>query len=130
MLRNRTITSIIPVHSIDQTRSFYEDKLGLKSVRKLPSGEYILTAGEGSEIALREIEGVQPTGMTEITFEVPDIEKEITELESKGVKFEDYSDPEYKTDSHHVCTKDNMKAAWFKDPTGNVLCLHEYMEVN
>ena len=38
--------------------------------------------------------------------------------------FEDYDLPDLKT-VDHVCVMGAEKAAWFKDPDGNVLCLHQ-----
>jgi len=55
---------------------------------------------------------------------VREIEKAIEGLESKGVVFEDYDFPDFKT-VNHVCVLGAEKAAWFKDPEGNYLCLHE-----
>ena len=65
-----------------------------------------------------------PTGRTEISFEVADIVAEIAELEENGVVFADYDLPGLKT-VEHVCVLGSEKAAWFEDPDGNVLCLHE-----
>ena len=48
----------------------------------------------------------------------------IRELESRGVKFHDYDLPGLKT-VDHVCVLGSEKAAWFSDPEGNILCLHE-----
>jgi catechol 2,3-dioxygenase-like lactoylglutathione lyase family enzyme len=127
MLRTSAIATVLPVSSIDASKDFYENKLGFKSLGKMPSGEYLLACGNGAEIALRECD-LKPTGKTEVSFEVKDIVKEVNGLEGSGVHFEDYEDPEYKTDQNHVCTKGDMKAAWFKDPSGNVLCLHEYKQ--
>jgi len=65
-----------------------------------------------------------PTGRTELSFEVSDITSEIRDLEGKGVTFADYDLPDLTT-VDHVCVLGSQKAAWFHDPAGNVLCLHE-----
>ena len=59
-----------------------------------------------------------------MSFEVDDITSEISALEGRGVVFEDYDLPELKT-VDHVCVMGAERAAWFKDPAGNVLCLHQ-----
>ena len=61
---------------------------------------------------------------TAISFEVDDLEREVTDLERHGVRFEDYDLPGLKTD-HHIAQIDGMLAAWFKDPDGNILCVHQ-----
>ena len=48
----------------------------------------------------------------------------IAELEGRGVVFADYDLPGFKT-VEHVCVLGSEKAAWFSDPEGNILCLHE-----
>ena len=68
--------------------------------------------------------GSTPSESTAMSFEVDDIAAEIKELEDHGVVFEDYDLPELTT-VDHIATMGSEKAAWFKDPDGNVLCLHE-----
>ena len=60
------------------------------------------------------------------TFEVKDLASEMAALRKKGVKFEEYDLPDIKT-VRGVATMDGHKGAWFKDPGGNVLALHEGM---
>jgi hypothetical protein len=55
---------------------------------------------------------------------VADIKTAISDLESRGVAFADYDLPGLKT-VEHVCVLGAEKAAWFEDPEGNILCLHE-----
>jgi hypothetical protein len=55
---------------------------------------------------------------------VPEIGAAVRELEQRGVVFEDYDFPGLKT-VNHVCVLGSEKAAWFKDPEGNFLCIHE-----
>jgi hypothetical protein len=40
------------------------------------------------------------------------------------VSFEDYDLPDLHTEGH-IATMGSEKAAWFLDPDGNVLCLHQ-----
>ena len=49
---------------------------------------------------------------------------EISDLEARGVAFEDYDLPNLTT-VNHVAVVGNERAAWFCDPEGNILCLHE-----
>jgi hypothetical protein len=59
-----------------------------------------------------------------MSFEVDDVTAEIRDLEGRGVVFEDYDLPDLKT-VDHVAEMGSERAAWFKDPDGNVLCLHQ-----
>ena len=48
----------------------------------------------------------------------------IQALKARGVSFHDYDLPGFKT-VNHVAVLGKEKAAWFSDPEGNILCLHE-----
>ena len=65
-----------------------------------------------------------PRGVVALSFRVDDIAKAIVMLKSRGVVFADYDFPGLKTEGH-VCVLGSEKAAWFEDPEGNILCLHE-----
>jgi catechol 2,3-dioxygenase-like lactoylglutathione lyase family enzyme len=123
MLRQSPVTTIIPVVDPDQARQFYEEVLGLEEERRLPDGSVVLRAG-GSALELSRRTRAVPSPYTVASFEVRDVSREVGELEARGVRFEDYDLPDLKTD-RHVCVLGSEKAAWFKDPDGNILCLHE-----
>jgi hypothetical protein len=55
-------------------------------------------------------------------WEVADVEREVAELKAKGVKFEDYDMPGMKT-VNGILTAGGAKAAWFKDPDGNIMAV-------
>ena len=124
MLTQAKVTTMLPVKDMDRARAFYEGKLGFR-----PDGgakvdgryEYELS---GSRIALIPREGGSKAEHTALSFEVRDIAARIRELQGSGVQFEDYDMPGLKT-VQHVCVLGSEKAAWFRDPEGNYLCLHE-----
>ena len=80
--------------------------------------------GGGTELALFPRPGGTKAEHTALSFKVADIATEIRELEARGVQFADYDLPGLKT-IEHVCVLGSEKAAWFLDPEGNILCLHE-----
>ena len=124
MLANATVTTILPVKDLDRARVFYQDKLGLKPVGAKPDGKFVFSCAGGAEIALiPKAEGTKAEH-TAISFQVKDITAAIAELKKKGVTFSDYDLPGFKT-VNHVCVLGAEKAAWFNDPEGNILCLHE-----
>lgn len=123
MLSQSPVTTILPVVDTDRARHFYEDVLGLEEERRLPDGSVVLRAG-GSALELSRRAKVAPSPYTVASFEVRDISREVRELEGRGIHFEDYDLPDLKTDGH-ICVLGSEKAAWFKDPDGNILCLHE-----
>jgi catechol 2,3-dioxygenase-like lactoylglutathione lyase family enzyme len=124
MLSGSAITTILQVRDGPTAVEFYRDRLGLHYLGPNTEGQELFSAGTGSTLALMPSSEVKPTGSTELSFEVGDIIAEIDELSRRGVQFADYDLPGLKT-VEHVCVLGSQKAAWFEDPDGNVLCLHE-----
>jgi catechol 2,3-dioxygenase-like lactoylglutathione lyase family enzyme len=116
-------TCILPVKDMARARRFYEQVLGLEVVGGKPDGKFVYRCG-GTEIALfPKAEGTQARH-TALSFRVDRIEPAVVLLQSRGVRFADYDLPGLKT-VEHVCVLGSEKAAWFEDPEGNILCLHE-----
>lgn len=116
-------TCILPVKDMARARHFYEQGLGLEVVGGKPDGKFVYRCG-GTEIALfPKPEGTQARH-TAVSFRVDDIARAVALLRSRGVAFADYDLPGLKT-VEHVCVLGSEKAAWFEDPEGNILCLHE-----
>ena len=127
MLSSSAITTILQVREGAAAVEFYRDRLGLHYLGTNSEGQELFSAGNGSTLALMPSAEAKPTGSTELSFEVADIVAEIEELRQRGVRFADYDLPGLKT-VEHVCVLGSQKAAWFEDPTGNVLCLHEVVQ--
>ncbi|KAB2875946.1 MAG: VOC family protein [Burkholderiaceae bacterium] len=122
-LTQTTVTCMLPVKDLARARRFYEQALGLEAGAARPDGKFVYRCG-GTEIALfPKAEGTKAEH-TAISFKVADIGSAIAELKDRGVRFADYDYPGLKT-VEHVCVLGSEKAAWFEDPEGNILCLHE-----
>jgi catechol 2,3-dioxygenase-like lactoylglutathione lyase family enzyme len=114
---------MLPVIDLARARQFYENALRLEPLGGRPDGKFVYRAG-GTEIALFPRPGGTKAEHTALSFRVANIESSIRALEERGVAFEDYDFPGLKTEGH-ICVLGAEKAAWFKDPEGNILCLHE-----
>ena len=123
MLSHSAVTTMLPVIDMVRARAFYEECLGLEPGALRPDGKFVYQVG-GSALALFPKPGGTKAEHTAISFQVPDIVASIEALKSRGVVFEDYDFPDFKT-VNHVCVLGSEKAAWFKDTEGNYLCLHE-----
>ena len=122
-LATTTVTCILPVKDMARACRFYEQMLGLAAGAAKPDGKFVYRVG-ATEIALfPRPEGTLATH-TALSFRVADIGAAVRALESRGVAFSDYDLPGLKT-VEHVCVLGAEKAAWFNDPEGNILCLHE-----
>ena len=126
MLNKAPVTTILPVIKMDRARDFYEKKLGLAPRGFAADGNFLFSCGGEATIALIPKPHGTKAEHTALSFEVGDVVKEIKELEKRGVVFEEYDLPGFKT-VEHVCVVGSDKAAWFKDTEGNILCVHETM---
>ena len=123
MLRSGQVTVMLPVRDLARARRFYEQGLGLAPGGLKPDGKFVYQCG-GTELALFPREGGTKADHTAISFKVDDIATAVRDLQARGVQFADYDLPGLKT-VEHVCVLGSEKAAWFLDPEGNILCLHE-----
>jgi catechol 2,3-dioxygenase-like lactoylglutathione lyase family enzyme len=123
MLSSAPLTTMLPVKDLDRARDFYINRLGLEAEGLAADGKFLLRAG-GTRLALFPKPDGTKADHTAVSFQVSDIAAAIRELESRGVVFADYDLPGLKT-VQHVCVLGSEKAAWFQDPEGNILCLHE-----
>jgi len=98
-------------------------QLRLDPLGQKPDGKFVYRCG-GTEIALFPKPEGTKAEHTALSFKVADIAAAIRDLQSRGVTFADYDYPGLKT-VEHVCVLGSEKAAWFQDPEGNILCLHE-----
>ena len=117
------VTCMLPVKNLERARRFYEDALGLEVMGAKPDGKFVYRCG-GTEIALFPKPEGTKAQHTALSFQVTDIKSAIATLSGRGVAFADYDFPGLKT-VDHVCVLGSEKAAWFEDPEGNILCLHE-----
>jgi catechol 2,3-dioxygenase-like lactoylglutathione lyase family enzyme len=123
MLSRADVTAILPVKELERAREFYVSRLGLEAEGLAPDGKFILRAN-GMRLALMPKPGGTKAEHTALSFRVDDIAAEIQALKARGVSFHDYDLPGFKT-VNHVAVLGKEKAAWFSDPEGNILCLHE-----
>jgi predicted enzyme related to lactoylglutathione lyase len=124
MLTKATTTTMLPVSDMDRAARFYGDTLGLHQKATGADGSRIFDAGNGDAIGLMPAESGAQSAHTVLSFEVSDIASEIRDLEGRGVRFADYDLPDLKT-VNHIAEMGTEKAAWFSDPEGNILCIHE-----
>ncbi len=122
MLNESPVAPTIPVADIDRTIDFYENKLGLKKIEVETGEEAVMfEAGKGTMLYLYKRDPSK-ADHTLASFNVDDIEKIVDELAAKGVAFEQYDMPNgIKTDERGIAAMGKTKAAWFKDPDGNIL---------
>ena len=122
-LAGAEVTVILPVKELERARDFYVKQLGLDPEGLAPDGKFVLRA-KGTRVALMPKPGGTKAEHTALSFKVENIAADIKALKARGVSFHDYDLPGFKT-VDPIAVLANEKAAWFSDPEGNILCLHE-----
>jgi catechol 2,3-dioxygenase-like lactoylglutathione lyase family enzyme len=122
MLSNKEAAATIPVKNIERAKQFYERTLGLTKVDDSEGDAIVYETGK-SRLLVYESQYAGTNKATAATWGVgDDLEGEVQALKSKGVAFEHYDMPNttLKGDVHVM---GDTKAAWFKDPDGNIIAL-------
>ena len=127
MLGDKTAVATIAVKDMEKAKEFYEGALGLTPQGGEEAGGVIYKSG-GSNVFVYQSEYAGSNQATAASWGVgDDIEKIVEDLKSKGVAFEHYSDIPGATVQGDVHIMGDLKAAWFKDPDGNILNLVNQM---
>jgi catechol 2,3-dioxygenase-like lactoylglutathione lyase family enzyme len=120
MLQDAPMYSYIPAKDVARARAFYEEKLGFKPKEVTPGG-ITYEFANGTACFLYPTPNAGTSQASQAFWQVEDIEKEVAELMTCGVKFEKYDMPDI--DEQGISTAGGAKAAWFKDTEGNIMAL-------
>lgn len=122
MLTGNPIAPMLAVSDLGRARKFYEEVLGFKVTREDEVAVMYESGGVRFSIYPSQFAGTNQA--TSAGFIVPDVVAEKKSLEDKGVTFENYDLPDVKTEDG-VASIGEERAAWFKDPDGNILALFQ-----
>ncbi|HWV29743.1 MAG TPA: VOC family protein [Dyadobacter sp.] len=115
-------------YSVDDLRKaqqFYGETLGIEVSQEQEMPVLHLHIHGGYEVILYEKPNHEPATFTVLNFPVRNIEEVVKTLKSKGVKFESYDWPGFKTDPDDIMRGNGPTIAWFTDPAGNILSVIE-----
>jgi len=122
MLGSKDVMATIAVRDVKVAKKFYEGALGLKLAND-EQPEALEYQSGSSKILVYQSRYAGTNKATAATWVIEDgMERVVQALKGKGVTFEHYDMPGM-TREGDVHVGGNMKAAWFKDPDGNILAL-------
>jgi catechol-2,3-dioxygenase len=120
MLANKDAMATIAVKDIDNAKKFYLQTLGFAPAGGEEMGVLTLKSGN-SVVVVYESKFAGTNKATSATWGVGnEMDSIVKTLQQKGVKFEHYDMDDMKRDGD-VHVFGDFKAAWFKDPDGNIL---------
>ena len=121
MLKNAPAYSGFAVKDLDQAQEFYADTLGLDVERMDDDLLALHLANDRDTLVYRKPDFV-PATYTILNFPVENVEGTIDKLVEAGVTFEQYEG--FEQDERGI-DHTGPNIAWFKDPAGNILAVHE-----
>ncbi len=127
MLENSKAYSGFAVDDIEKAKEFYDKTLSLDvSVLDEENGLLQLDLGGDRPVLIYAKPDFTPATYTILNFPVEDVEKTVDELTARGVEFERYDG--FDQDEKGIARDGGGPTiAWFTDPAGNILSVHEEM---
>ncbi len=126
MLENSHAYSGFAVDDLKKAEQFYGETLGLNTeVLDEENGLLSLHLAGGRNTLVYLKGDFTPATYTILNFPVKDVEAAVDELGSRGVSFERYDG--FEQDEKGIARGRGPTIAWFKDPAGNILSVHEEM---
>ena len=122
MLANAPAYSGFAVNDLDRAQRFYGETLGLKT-EKLDDALLTLHLANDRPTLVYLKPDFAPATYTILNFPVEDVEATVDELGQRGVRFERYDG--FDQDDRGISRGEGPTIAWFKDPAGNILAVHE-----
>jgi catechol 2,3-dioxygenase-like lactoylglutathione lyase family enzyme len=116
--------SSFSVNDIQKAKQFYGETLGL-DVSSGPEGTLVVPLSGGTKALMYPKANHQAATFTVWNFPVESVEKAVSDLTQRGVRFEIYDEPNLKTDARGIFLGNGPTIAWFKDPAGNILSVLE-----
>jgi catechol-2,3-dioxygenase len=120
VLADKAAMATIAVKDIDAAKNFYGGVLGLKKFREMDGGVAVYGSGN-STMVIYKSEFAGTNKATSATWGVGnEFESIVKSLKNESVVFEHYDMPGLSRQGDTYVSGD-FKAAWFKDPDGNIL---------
>lgn len=131
MLSDAPVMTLLPCVDVAGARNFYGGVLGLKEVETPGFDDgtqegMVFQCGEGTRLAVYQRATATTADHTAAGWIVDDFDSVADALLARGVKFEVYDMPGVEFDKRGVATMGTSKAAWFKDPEGNILSIADF----
>lgn len=119
MLSSSNVCATLAVRDMAAADQFYGGVLGLEKDMEGPDGTFYKSGDGGVFVYPSQFAGTNQA--TYAAWMLSDVDGVVAELKGKGVTFEHYDSIPGATLEGDVHVMGEMRAAWFKDPDGNIL---------
>ena len=122
MLSDAPVFPILLSRDLDASREFYHHRLGLEIAREDPDDRIVFRCGGGTQLVVTLSTVGTRDPQTQMAWRVTDIGAAVADLRARGIRIEEYTFPDPVT-TDGVADMGHSWAAWFLDPSGNVLAV-------
>jgi catechol 2,3-dioxygenase-like lactoylglutathione lyase family enzyme len=122
LLTDAPVTAFVATANLDRSHAFYGGVLGLRRVEATTFAN--VYAGAGTLLRVTAVRSVADTQYTVAGWDVPDMDAAVDALTARGVHFKRFD----AFDQDHAgawTAPGGSRIAWFDDPDGNTLSLHQ-----
>lgn len=124
MVAGNRISAVLCSTDLVRSQAFFEQKVGLRLSPETIENHLVFECGDGTTLLVYGRGNPNQADHTQVRFWTSDVAADVQELKGRGVVFEEYDFPTFKTvDS--VATTGIGRSAWFKDPDGNTIALFQ-----
>jgi catechol 2,3-dioxygenase-like lactoylglutathione lyase family enzyme len=126
MLTGFKVYAVLPSSDLERARTWYEQKTGTTPTMSDPAGLWYECA-EGTWFVVTQSAYAGTAQNTAASFQVTGIEQVMADMRERGVAFEDYDLPDFRTEDG-LFAHGPYRAAWFKDADGNIIEISEVLD--
>ncbi|MCU1472842.1 MAG: glyoxalase/Bleomycin resistance protein/dioxygenase [Amnibacterium sp.] len=124
MLNPVRLSAVLASTDLARSQEFYEQTLGLPLSSETVPNHLLFDTGTGT-LLIYGRPAANRADHTQVRVWTSDIDRDVHDLAERGVVFEDYDFPRFKTVAHIATTAGLGRSAWFKDPDGNTIALFQ-----
>lgn len=124
MLADYPAIPILLSTNMAASKQFFQQTLGLPLLAETEERMVFKCGGDTRLIVSSSTVGTSDT-QTQMVWRVSDIHAALDDLRARGVRIEEYTAPDPVTDEDGIADMGHSWAAWFTDPSGNVLSVIE-----
>ena len=125
MFENASCFAVLPASDLDRARAFWRDTFGINPVDDgFDEEDAEMFDIAGTRVLVYETQFAGTAQNTALGIDSDDFDRDVAELKSKGVHFNEYDLPGIKT-VDGVVDLGGTRTAWFNDSEGNIIALGE-----
>jgi catechol 2,3-dioxygenase-like lactoylglutathione lyase family enzyme len=122
MFENLKAMAVLPASDLSRARDYWRDVLGHEPI--MSDEEGVFYDFGGTIVLIYETQFAGTAQNTALNLVTDDLDRDMTELRTRGVTFHEYDMPGLKT-VDGVADIGGVRGAWFSDSEGNIIAIGE-----